>query len=241
MIELNREDGGRRKFVLIEMGEYFDTVLLPRIKKVSFTPEWKNGNPKRFATLEEAEWSPRVVKYIRLESYEDALNSLEFDTNVKQKRLEEQFEDYAVKYMLKWETQDSATLLNINELTRPFSYKLRSHVNGETREQTVNVDETFNYLLGLYVRTRRVYKDDERSYLVYQGETREAPGKAVTVIWRATEGWNEDDYERDRKFVTENRLMDGADTTYINGTSCIPGATELDPLFRARMFTPTMT
>jgi hypothetical protein len=31
---LNREDGGRRKFVLVEMGDYFDTVLLPRINRV---------------------------------------------------------------------------------------------------------------------------------------------------------------------------------------------------------------
>ena len=43
VINLNREDGGQRKFILVEMGEYFDTVLLPRIKKVTFAPEWKNG------------------------------------------------------------------------------------------------------------------------------------------------------------------------------------------------------
>ena len=34
--------GGRRKFILVEMGDYFDTVLLPRIKKVTFTPGWKS-------------------------------------------------------------------------------------------------------------------------------------------------------------------------------------------------------
>ena len=47
VINLNREDGGQRKFILVEMGDYFDTVLLPRIKKVTFTPEWKDGKPKR--------------------------------------------------------------------------------------------------------------------------------------------------------------------------------------------------
>ena len=77
VINLNREDGGRRKFILVEMGDYFDTVLLPRIKKVTFTPEWKDGKPKRLATSEEAERSPRIVKVLRLESYEDALNNLE--------------------------------------------------------------------------------------------------------------------------------------------------------------------
>ena len=73
VINLNREDGEERKFVLVEMGQYFDTVLLPRIKKVTYTPEWKDGKPQREATDEEAGRSPRVVKYISLESYEDAL------------------------------------------------------------------------------------------------------------------------------------------------------------------------
>ena len=241
VIDLNREDGGQRKFILIEMGDYFDTVLLPRIKKITFTPQWKEGKPERLATPEEAERSPRIVKYMRLESYEDALDCIEFDADTGQMRLEERFEDYLIKYMLEWETRQSATLLNVSELASPFSYKLRSHANGERREQPADVAETFNYLLGLNVRTRRVYEDEERSYLVYRGETREAPEKAVTVIWRETEGWNENDYERDRKFVTERRLLDGADTTYINGASCIPGATELEPLFRARMFKPIMT
>ena len=50
VINLNREDGGQRKFILVEMGEYFDTVLLPRIKKVTFSPEWRNGRPTRAAT-----------------------------------------------------------------------------------------------------------------------------------------------------------------------------------------------
>jgi len=77
VINLNREDGGRRKFILVEMGDHFDTVLIPRMKKVAFSPEWKDGKPKRLATPEEAERSPRVMKVVRLESYEDALNNLE--------------------------------------------------------------------------------------------------------------------------------------------------------------------
>jgi adenine-specific DNA-methyltransferase len=45
VINLNREDGGKRKFILVEMADYFDTVLLPRIKKVTFTPEWRTASP----------------------------------------------------------------------------------------------------------------------------------------------------------------------------------------------------
>ena len=39
VINLNREDGGKRKFILVETASYFETVLLPRLKKIIFTPE----------------------------------------------------------------------------------------------------------------------------------------------------------------------------------------------------------
>ena len=149
VINLNREDDGQRKFILVEMGEYFDTVLLPRIKKVTFTPEWKDGKPKRMATPEEAERSPRIIKYIRLESYEDALNNIEFDDTTEQLKLRERIDDYLLKYMLKWETKRSHTLLNVEKLTSPFTYRLRIHVNGEIQERIADIPETFNYLLGL--------------------------------------------------------------------------------------------
>ncbi len=99
VINLNREDGGRRKFILVEMADYFDTVLLPRIKKVTFTPEWKDGKPKRMATDEEAKRSPRIIKVIRLESYEDALNNLTFDDASSQQALELFKDEYLLSYM----------------------------------------------------------------------------------------------------------------------------------------------
>ena len=236
VINLNREDGGQRKFILVEMGEYFDTVLLPRIKKVTFAPEWKNGKPKRKATTEEAERSPRIVKYMRLESYEDALDGIGFDDEAGQLRLEESIDGYLLKYMLKWETKQSETLLNAAKLTRPFDYRLRTHANGETRERTADVAETFAYLLGLNVRTRHVHYDDDRRYLVYCGETREAPGREVAVVWRTTEGWTQEDFARDRQFVDGLKSVTDADVVYVNGDSVIPGAKPVEPIFKARMF-----
>ena len=236
VINLNREDGGQRKFILVEMGEYFDTVLLPRIKKVTFSPEWKSGRPKRDATSEEAARSPRIVKYMRLESYEDALDGIGFDDEAGQLRLEESIDGYLLKYMLKWETKRSETLLNAIKLTSPFDYRLRAHASGETRERTADVAETFAYLLGLTVRTRQVHYDDDRRYLVYLGETREAPGREVAVVWRTTEGWTQDDFARDRQFVDGLESVKDADVVYVNGDSVIPGAKPVEPIFNARMF-----
>ena len=235
IINLNREDCGQRKFILVEMGEYFDTVLLPRIKKVTYASEWKDGKPCYNATLEEAERSPSIIKYIRLESYEDALDSIEFDRSGQLPGMESS-DEYLLKYQLRWETRDSETLLNVAKLTDPFRYRLRVHVNGERRERKVDLPETFNYLLGLNVRTRRIYHHDGRRYLVYRGATRADPNRPVVVIWRATEGWTEDDFARDRDFIAVESLAGNADTVYVNGDSCIPGAKPVEPMFKARMF-----
>ena len=231
VVNLNRENGGRRKFILVEMGDYFDTVLLPRIKKITFSPEWKDGKPERMAKPEDAERGPRIVKYLRLESYEDALNNIDFDAGAGQRLF--QFDDYLIKYMLQWETRHSETLLNVEKLSKPFSYQLNVHSDGETRQNTADVPETFNYLIGLHVLTRRVHFDDDRRYLVYRGQVDQ---RRVAVIWRETEDWKKSDFERDRDFVAEQGLTEDVDDVYVNGDSLIHGAKALEPLFKRRMF-----
>lgn len=234
VITLNRRDRGRRKFILVEVENYFDAVLKPRVLKVMYSPEWRAGKPKRIATAEEAERSPRIVKVIRLESYEDALNNIAFDEPSGQQAM--QFEDYLLQYMLQWETRKSETLLNVEKLTKPFSYQLHIHRDGETRAQVVDLPETFAYLLGLYVRKRQALNDSDRRYLVYRGANR--AGRKVAVIWRETEGWKEKDYKRDKDFVAAQKLTEGMDEVYVNGDSYIPGARALEKLFKERMFAP---
>ena len=226
VMRLNRDDGARRRFILVEVGGQFDAILLPRMKKVTFTPDWKDGKPARTATRDEAERGPRIVKYHRLESYEDALNNIAFDDAAGQRAL--QFDDYVLKYLLKWETRASATLLNVEKLNRPFDYRLGVHAGAD-------LPETFNYLLGLRVQTRRVHHDDGRRYLVYRGSVED---RTAVVIWRETEGWQKEDLIRDREFVTERELTAGADAVFVNGDSFIPDAKALEPVFKARMFAP---
>ena len=233
VINLNRVNDKQHKFILVEMEKYFDTVLLERIKKVTFAPEWKNGKPERVANREEAERSPRIVKYIRIESYEDALNNIEFEDSLGQQVFK--FKDYLLKYMLKWETRESQTLLNVDKLYRPFSYKLQVHVDGQRQERIADIPETFNYLIGLYVKTRQVYDDDGRRYLVYQGLIGH---RRTVVIWRELKGYQKVDLERDKEFVAERELTRNADEIFVNGDSFIPNAKALEPLFKSRMFAP---
>ncbi len=230
VINLNRKDGENRKFILAEMGEYFNTVIVPRIKKVVFSPEWKDGKPMRPSTQEEFRRSPRIIKYFKLESYEDALNNISF-SSVSESLFS--YGDYLLKYMLEWETKESPTLLNVEKLSRPFDYKLNITEGLETREKIVDLPETFNYLLGLHVRTRRVYHDGDRRYLVYRGTV---DHREIAVIWRTTDKWEQKDFERDRDFVAKEKLTEGADDVFVNGDSYIPEAKALEPLFKRRMF-----
>jgi adenine-specific DNA-methyltransferase len=70
VMNLNRADGGSRKYVLVEMGEHFNTVILPRIKKIAFSDKWKDGK----AVLSNGtQGMSHFVKYYDLEQYEDAL------------------------------------------------------------------------------------------------------------------------------------------------------------------------
>ncbi len=224
VLDLNAEDGGARKYTLVEMAGYFDTVLKPRIEKIMFSREWKDGKPTS------NQGHSHMFKYQRLESYEDALNNIAFSVPVGQAAME--FDDYLLRYMLDFETRDSETLLNAAKLASPFSYTLRIHRDGETQEHPVDLPETFNYLIGLHVKTRKAYDDRGRRYLVYRGSNQRAD---VVVIWRDTKGWTQADLERDKQFVLKHKLAEGADEVFVNGDSFIPGAKALDPVFKRLM------
>ncbi len=68
VLNLNREDGERRRYILVEMADYFHTVLLPRIKKIIFSDKWKDGKAQ-----EGGKGISHFVKYFRLEQYEEIL------------------------------------------------------------------------------------------------------------------------------------------------------------------------
>ncbi len=149
VINLNREDDGRRKYILVEMADYFDTVLKPRIQKVIYSESWKNGKPTARHT-----GVSHCFKYLRLESYEDTLNNLSFNNNSKAYQDNpDLYEDYMLRYLLDVETRGSQSLLNIDAFADPCAYKLKVKQPGSDEYVVKNVDllETFNYLIGLRV------------------------------------------------------------------------------------------
>ena len=177
VINLNREDGGRRRYVLIEVGRHFDTVLLPRLKKAVHSPDWKEGRPVSRRGLSQ------LFKYLRLEAYEDTLESLEADPPSAARRAllaesPDLAEDYRLRYALGAETAGSACLLG-GEFTDPFAYTVTVMRGGARREVTVDLPETFNYLLGLRVESRRRID----GVLAIAGTDPE--GRRCLILWRS--------------------------------------------------------
>lgn len=226
VINLNREDNGsgERKYVLVEMARYFDSALRDRILRIIYAKEWKNGKP-----VDRNSGVSHAFKYLRLESYEDALDNITFQAPNGQTALP--LEDYVLSYMLDFETKESETFLNVAKLDAPFDYKLRRH--GKDDPLPVDLPETFNYLIGLHVASRRVLENKGVRYLVYRGK---AEGRETVILWRTTRGWKQKEFEADRDFVAKHKLTEGAEDIFVNTDSFIEGARSLDPVFKRRMF-----
>jgi len=75
VMKLNKEDGGKRKFILVEMADYFYDVIIPRLKKVAYTFEWKDGKPK---DRENPDGIGIFFKYYSLEQYEEIFRKMKY-------------------------------------------------------------------------------------------------------------------------------------------------------------------
>jgi adenine-specific DNA-methyltransferase len=188
------------------MGDYFETVLKPRIMKIVYSKDWKDGKPVS------REGISHMFKYIRLESYEDALANIALKRTPEQQLLldkQDTFrESYMLKYMLETEAKGSPSLINIDRFDDPFSYQILVGTGsvGETKLVTVDLVETFNWLLGLRVK----HIDTIEGFRIVEGLS--PSDEKVLVIWRKIR----DLAEADPKKVKEQRQKanDALDTFF---------------------------
>ena len=146
IIKLNREDNGNRKYVLVEMGEYFNLVTKPRVQKAAYSADWLDGKPQNRTT-----GISHIIKYMRIESYEDALSNIELSSDGGQ-LMALLGEDYLIHYMVDLESRGS--LLDVEAFSNPFAYTMKITEKNECKERNVDLCETFNYLIGLTVTSQ---------------------------------------------------------------------------------------
>ncbi|HZJ96666.1 MAG TPA: DNA methyltransferase, partial [Oligella sp.] len=230
-INLNREDGGNRKYILVEMGSYFNAVTKPRMTKAVYSDTWKNGKPESRDT-----GISHCFKYIRLESYEDTLGNLTLNTKqdlFSQASNDDARQAYVMNYMLDVETRGSQSLLNIEQFLDPTQYQLnvRSASGDETVPVNVDLLETFNYLLGLEVehiaapmhfdaeiitgeygrKKAEVIRNPEGKWWFRTVYGKNRNGQYVLVVWRnlpsVIEAGN-DAEKRTEALITDNTVLD---------------------------------
>lgn len=260
VLNLNRLDHGQRKFQLIEMGDYFERVTLPRTKKAIYSKEWQKGAP-----LSRNTGISQIVKCFSLESYEDSLSNIKLsDENSSLYSL--LGENYLIHYMLDIESKGS--LLNLEQFNAPFNYQMKITERNETKTRRVDLVETFNYLIGLsvarqstvsYFRSEpdatggyegavRLVRDNGGEYGFKQLEGTLPDGRRALVIWRTiTEDLLSSNAALDAYF-TKHRINPQDrefDVIYVNGDNNLENLrtgeeswkvqmTELE--FKARMF-----
>lgn len=214
VIYLNREDKGNRKYILCEMAEYFNSVTKPRIEKVIYSEDWKDGKPVSRKGISQC------FKYIRLEQYEDTLNNLQpknqrldFDNENGKGDFEE---TYFLRYML--DTETKGDLFNLEWFKNPFAMSIKTTKDNELVDTHVDLVETFNYLIGLNVETLRYPKD---GYCVVEGTTH-IGNERTLVIWRnCNKVSNEDlnEFFRKQAYCTTDSEFD---KIYVNGDNTLP-------------------
>ena len=132
----------QRRFISVEQDSKNFNSMVFRVTK--FASQQKN-------------FKLNYAKYIRLESYEDTLNNLRLASDpVRQRAIDANSQlkqDYMLHYMLDVETRGSQSLLNIDAFADPTAYTLEVKKPGsdESVERTIDLIETFNYLIGLRV------------------------------------------------------------------------------------------
>lgn len=233
-IRLNRA-GGSRKFILVEAGDHFDTALRQRVMKSVYTDNWNEGKPKS------RDGSSALIHYIRLESYEDTLDNLELVRTAEQQRVlgtdgfEEARTDYLIHYMLDVESKGS--LLAPEWFEAPFDFRLavkrgdvlRDLDDGDDGRVTVDLVDTFNWLLGLRVRTMR------RSKEIYEVTGIDPLGDKVLILWRDARKVSNADLETWFQRQQYNSRDTEFDVIYVNGDNTIENLRRPDQTWKVRL------
>ena len=218
VINLNREDKGTRKYILVEQGEYFDTVLKPRVQKVIFSEKWKEGKPE--AEENGSNGVSQIVKVLKLESYEDTLNNLELRKPSNQFDFDEQVQqDYLLHYMLDVESRGS--LLSTDHFAKPFDYELNIATSsvGVYHAQKIDLVETFNYLIGLRVEQ---VNDERKKRGIVTVLGKLPSGEKTLIIWRDVNCVGYEELNRYLESRDINPQDSEFDVVYINGDHNIP-------------------
>jgi len=94
----------------------------------------------------------------------------------------------------------------------------------------VDLIETFNYLLGIFVEKVNISKNNGRSYVFITGKVDE---QHIIVIWRSI---IEIDYEQDKKIIKEHLKDKNYVFIYVNGKSLVENSRSIETEMKKLMW-----
>jgi adenine-specific DNA-methyltransferase len=220
VINLNKNDGGSRKYILVEQGDYFDSVTAPRMQKVVYSNDWKSGVPVAMGPQ-----TSHCFKIIKIEGYEDVLNNLKLNKPSGSADLfasmpKALHDDYLVQYFLDVESKSS--LLSVEHFKKPFDYTLNIAVDsaGAYEPRKVDLVETFNYLVG--IRVKQIDAQPQRGFVTVNGIL--PNGESCLVLWRDCEKIDYDELRRMANRLDIEAVNNPYAVIYINGDHNIPAS-----------------
>lgn len=127
-------------------------------------------------------------------------------------------DDYLMRYMLDVETRGS--LLSVEDFRKPFDYTLNIAVDsaGAYEPRKVDLVETFNYLIGLTVKTIDIQL--KQGFVAVEGTL--PTGEKTLVLWRDCEIVDYDALDRLCDKLAINPADSEFEVIYINGDHNIP-------------------
>ena len=203
------DDRQRRRVLLIEGGQHFESVLLPRIQCTAASWVWKNGKPTAL------NGPGAFLRVQQFEQYEDTLENLAADHHETASLFDgAEALAYELDDALEKITLDSAKFIH------PVGATLKRIVGAETCAVPVDLVESLIYFLGLSVD--RLYR--EENSVVITGR-RNGSGETVSVLWR-------DNVLHDAAWLQSKMMAHPADRIYTNepGLLVFSGAERLSAI-----------
>jgi adenine-specific DNA-methyltransferase len=226
VINLNRRTEGSRKYILVEMGNYFNDVTKPRILKAIYSNKWDKGVPEKNNS-----GISHLLQYIKLEQYEDTLNNIEIHTTAPQLSFLDN-----IRYQLIHGTKGSDSLINLEKFTKPFDYSMKIVQQNEPKEGT-NIDliTTFNFLLGIEVQRYVLAANNGLDYKIVIGKK---GLQQFIIIWRNFDE-NSIDMKTEKEFITKQDWYNTTAFVYCNGDNAF-SAHPIEPEFIRLMNEPVI-
>ncbi|MDP2829331.1 MAG: DNA methyltransferase [Sulfuricellaceae bacterium] len=198
VIHVNRIEKTRRKFVTVEVNRYFETIIIPRLKKAGAAVAWSSGHAKKI------DGSGLFILVQQLEQYDDTLENL--DTEINQGDSGDlAFDDLAFALRYRLNKTSRALYCGVEHFASPFGYQLKQAVGGgEAQSCAVDLVESLVYLLGMDVS--RMYR--EPLGVVVLGSNRR--GQSVAVFFRESTATDSE------QWVKTKLALHPADRVYTN-------------------------